>query len=170
MTRERLTGPSEWIDERFVELEVGAEAVDDFGIGLAVDFQAHGVAFAAIVELGADGFQQRTRLFFLEVEVAVAGDAKGGAGEDFVAAIHAGGVTLDEVGEKDIVLGAVGGGHAHKARQGTRNGENTEHGTGGAAAFAAQQQREAHGLVQDAGKGWAGSMVMGVSSGSTSRW
>ena len=138
------------IDEGFVELEVDAEAVDDFGIGLAVDFEADGVAFAAVVQLGADGFEQRARFFFLEVEIAVAGDAKGGAGEDFVAAIHAAGVALDEVGEKDVVLGAVGGGDAHEARQGTGNGEHAEHGAGGAAAFAAQQQRQAHGLVQNA--------------------
>ena len=62
-----------------VEFEVDAQAFDDFGIGAGFNFEADGVAFAAVVQLDADGFEQRARFFFFEVEVGVAGDAKGGA-------------------------------------------------------------------------------------------
>ena len=54
-----IHGPVGVVDKRLVELEIRTQAVDDLGIGLAVDFQSHRVAFAAIVQLGADGFQQR---------------------------------------------------------------------------------------------------------------
>ena len=71
-----------------------------------LDFEAHRIAFAAVVQLGANGFEQRARLFFLEVEIAVARDAEGGLGENFVAAVHAGGIVLDQVLQKDEVVGA----------------------------------------------------------------
>ena len=70
------------------------------------DFEADGVAFAAVVQLGADGLEQVARFFFLEVEIAVSGDAEGSFGEDLVAAIHAGGEALDEVVEKHEVVSA----------------------------------------------------------------
>ena len=86
------------------EFEVDAQALDDFGIGAGFDFEAHGVAFAAVVQLDADGFKQRARFFFFEVEVGVAGDAEGGAGEHLVAAVHAGEVLRDEVLEQQVVV------------------------------------------------------------------
>ena len=89
------------IDLGLGKLEVDAEALDDFGIGGALDFEADGVAFAAVVELYADGFEEVAGFLFLKVEIAVAGDAEGGLGEDLVAAVHAGGVALDEVLEED---------------------------------------------------------------------
>src|SRR6202034_4716420 len=132
-----------------VELEIDAEAVDDFGVSLAVDFETDGVAFAAVVEFGADRFEQRARFFFLEVEVAVAGDAEGGAGEDLVAAIHAAGVALDEVGEKDEVLGVIRRRDPQEAWQRAGDGEYAQDRAGRSAAFAAEEQRQTHGLVQD---------------------
>ena len=120
----------------FVELEVDAQALDDLGIGAGLDLQAHGVALAAVVQLDADGFKQRARFFFLEVEVGVAGDAEGGAGEHLVAAIHAGQVLRDQVLEEQVVVRAFGGGQADEAGQGAGHGDHAEHLRAGAAALA----------------------------------
>ena len=76
-------------------------------LAVAFDLQADGVALAAVVQLGADAFEDGARLFLLHVEVAVAGDAEGGAAEDLVAAVHALDLGLDEVVEQDEV-GAAG--------------------------------------------------------------
>ncbi len=75
-------------DQGLIQLEIRAQAVDDLRIGVGIDLQAHGIAFAPVVQLGAHGLQQRARFFFLEVEIAVARDAKGSAGKDLVSAIH----------------------------------------------------------------------------------
>src|SRR6201998_1559164 len=61
----------------FVELEVDAEAFDDFRVSAGFDFEANGIALAAVVELDADGFEQGACFFFLEVEVGIAGDTEG---------------------------------------------------------------------------------------------
>ena len=53
----------------FVELKVYAQALNDLRIGAGFDFEANGVAFAAVVELDADGLKQGARFFFFEVEV-----------------------------------------------------------------------------------------------------
>jgi len=53
----------------FVELEIDAEAFDDFRVSSGFDFQPNGVSLAAVVELDADGFKQGARFFFFEVEV-----------------------------------------------------------------------------------------------------
>ena len=108
------------------------------------------------MELDADGFKQRARFFFFEVEVGVAGDAEGGVGEDLVAAIHAGEVLGDQVLEEQVVVFALGGGQADKAGQGAGHGDHAEDLGAGAAALGAEQEREAESLVEDAGKGMGG--------------
>ena len=86
-----------------VEFEVDPQALDNFRIGAGFNLQPDGVALAAVVQLHADGLQQRARFLLLEVEVGVAGDAEGGVGQHFVAAVHAGQVLGDEVLEQQIV-------------------------------------------------------------------
>ena len=140
----------------FVEFEVDAQALDDFGMGAGFDFEADGVAFAAVVELDADGFKQRARFFFFEVEVGVAGDAEAGVGEHLVAAIHAGEVLGDEVLEEQVVVFAFSGGQADEAGQGAGYGDDAEDLGAGAAALGAEQERHAESLVEDAGKGMGG--------------
>ena len=133
-----------------VEFEVDAQALDDLRVGAGLDFQAHGVALAAVVQLDANGFQQRARFFLLEVEVGVAGDAEGGAGQHLVAAVHAGQVLRDQVLEQQVIEAAVGGGQADEAGQRAGHGDHSQHLRAGAAALGAQQQRQAESLVEDA--------------------
>ena len=140
----------------FVEFEVDAQALDDLGVCAGLDFEADGVALAAVVELDANGFKQRARFFFFEVEVGVAGDAEAGVGEDLVAAVHAGEVLGDEVLEEQVVVCAVLGGKADEAWQGAGHGDDAEDLGSGAAALGAEQQRQAKSLVEDAGKGVGG--------------
>ena len=119
----------------------------------------------------ADGFEQRARLFFFEVEVGVAGDAEGCAGEHLVAAIHAGEVLRDQVLEQEVVECAVFGGQADEAGQSAGHRDDAEHLRAGAACACARSSRARQSaLLSTRGKGCAGSMAMGVSSGSTSRW
>ena len=125
-------------------------------MGAGLDLQTHGVAFAAIVKLDADGLKQRARFFFLEVEVGVARDAEAGVGENLVAAVHAGQVLGDEVLEEQVVVFAFLGGQADKAGQGAGHGDHAKHLGAGAAALGAEQQRQAEGLVENAGKGMGG--------------
>ncbi len=155
MSRERFTGPGSTKYLELIQLEVEAQAIDDLGIGILLNLHAHRIAFAAVVEFGADAFEQAARLFFLKVEVAVAGDAKGRGGEDLVSAIHAGCVALDKIVEEKEVRGAALGGNGHEARQGAGNSDYAEN-QAASLALAAQQQGEAESLVEHAGKGVGG--------------
>ncbi len=109
------------------EFEIHAQALDDFGIGAGFDLQANGVAFAAVVQLHADGFKQRARFFLFEVEVGIARDAERGVGQDFIAAIHAGEVLRDQILQQQVVESAVGGGQPDKTRQRARHRHHAEH-------------------------------------------
>ena len=59
-----------------VELEVHAQPLHNLRVGAGFDLQPHRVALAAVVQLHADGFQQRPRFFLLEVEVGIARHAE----------------------------------------------------------------------------------------------
>ena len=139
-----------------VEFEVDAEALDDVRVCAGLDLEADGVAFAAVVELDADGFKERAGFFFFEVEVGVAGDAEAGVGQDFVTAVHAGEVLGDQVLEEEVVVFAILGGQADEAGQGAGHGDHAENLGAGAAALGAEQQRQTESLVEHAGKGMGG--------------
>ncbi len=109
-----------------VELEVHAQPLHNLGIGVAFDLQAHGVALATIVQLDADGFEQRARLFFFEVEVGVARDAERRGGQHLVAAIHAREMLLDKVLQQEVVVMPVVRGQADKAWQGARHSDHAK--------------------------------------------
>ena len=111
----------------FVELEVDAQTLDDFRIGAGLDFEAHRIAFAAVVQLDANGFKQRARFFLLEVEVGVAGDAEGGVGQHLVAAIHAAQVLRDQILEQQVIVGAVRRGQADEPGQRAGNRDDPQH-------------------------------------------
>ncbi len=138
------------------------QAVDDFVRGGGVDFESNGVAFAAVVQLFANAFEDAARLLFLHVEIAVAGDAKGCFAEHFVSAIHLVDLGLDELVEEDERgFGfARADGQADKARQASGDGDDAEDGgwpgSHGAAPLVAEEQGEAKGLVEDTGKGMGG--------------
>ena len=136
-----------------VELEVHAQPLDNLRIGAGFNLQAHRVALAAVVQLHADGFEQRARFFLFEVEVGIARDAerrarpaprsrdtcRRGAARSGPAA--AGSRSAPSVG-----------GQADKARQRARHRDHAQHLRAGAAALGAQQQRQAERLVQHARK------------------
>jgi hypothetical protein len=136
-----------------LELEVDAEAFGDFFGGEGVDLHADGVAFAAVVQLLGDGLEQGARLFLLHVEIAVAGDAEGGAIEDAVAAEHGVDVGFDELFEKQEVALAFVFGESDERGKGARDGDDAEDlgaGAGLEFAFVAEQESEAESLVEDA--------------------
>src|SRR5271155_3641064 len=96
-------------------------------------------------------FQDAAGFLFLEVEVAVAGNAKRGGGKDFVAMVEPFGERVNDIVEKHIVNLALGRGQAHQARQGAWHGDHSKINLG-TAALAPQQKREAQRLVQDVRK------------------
>ena len=63
-----------------------------------------------------DAFEHGAAFFLLHVEVAVAGDAEGGAAEDLVAAEHAFDVGFDQLVEEEEVALAVALGQGDEAR------------------------------------------------------
>ena len=102
------------------------------------------------MQLGAHRFQQVARILFLQVEVAVAGDAKGGSGKNVVSAIHFGGVPGDQVGEKDEIVG-IAIGQMDQPGQSARHRDHSGISRRGAAA-ALEQERQAQRLVDHPGE------------------
>src|SRR5271166_3865553 len=86
-----------------IKLEHGAQAVDDLGIGVGLNFHANRVALATVVQFRAYGFEKISGLFLLQIKIAVAGDAEGSRGNDVVAVIHVLGVVRDQVGQENEV-------------------------------------------------------------------
>ena len=136
-----------------VEFEVDAQPLDDLRVGAGLDLQAHRIALAAIVQLDANGLQQRARFFLLEIQVGIARDAEGGAGLHLVAAIHAGQVLRDQVLQEQVIVGTLGRGQANKAGQRAGHRNHAQHLRAGAAPLEPQQQRQAKRLVEHARKG-----------------
>ena len=96
----------------------------------------------------ANGFQQRARFFLLEVEIGIARDAEGDAGQHLVAAVHAAEILRNQVLKEEVIKGAVGSGQANEPGQGARHRHHSQHQGTGAAPLAPQQQCQAKGLVQ----------------------
>ena len=134
-----------------LQFKIGAQAFDDFRIGVGLDLQPHGIALAPVVQLGADRFQQVARFFFRQIEIAVAGDAERRRGNDVVAVIHPRGMEGHQVGEKNKVVGPVRG-QPHQARQSSRHRDHAGISQRRAAA-AAQQKSHAQRLVDHSRKG-----------------
>src|SRR5207245_9601887 len=86
------------------KLENGAQAVDDFGISIGLDFKPHRVSFAAIVQLGTHRLEQAARFFFLKIEVAVAGHTECSRGNNVITVIHTRSVPCDQVGEENEIV------------------------------------------------------------------
>ena len=90
-----------------LHLEVAAQPLDHLGVGVGLDFQANGVALAPVVQFGAHRLEQIARLFFLQIEIAVAGDAERGFGDDLVAAIHVHSMGCHQIGQENVILAAI---------------------------------------------------------------
>jgi hypothetical protein len=78
-------------------------------------------------------------------------------------------VLRDQVLEEQVVECAVGGGQADEAGQGAGHGDHAQHWGPELRRLARSSSARQRALLRTRGKGWAGSMEMGVSSGSTSR-
>ena len=135
-------------DLRVVELEVHREPVDDLDIRPFFNLQADNVSLAPVVEFGAHAVEQAAGFLLLQIEIAVARDAKGRFRENFIAAIHARRVVLDEIVQKDEVLGARARKQRHETGQSAWNRDHAEHRAGGSLAFAAKQESQAERFVE----------------------
>src|SRR5579884_1143185 len=77
-------------DLPFLQSEVAAQTLDDLRCRAVFDLKSHSVAFAAVVQLGADRLKQIARFLFLQIEIAVAGNPECRSRDDLVPAIHLG--------------------------------------------------------------------------------
>ncbi len=133
-----------------VEVEVDAEELEHALVGAGFDFEPDDVALAAVVQLFADGLEQRAGLFFLQVEIAVASDAEGCAADDGVAGEEALGVGFDEFLQGEDADIAVGCGQQDPALERAGDVDDAEHRD--VATLAPEEESEAEGLVEDARK------------------
>ena len=90
-----------------IQLEVRAQPLDDLGIGIGLNLQAHRVAFAPVVQFGADRLQQTARFFFRQIQIAVARYPESRRRNNVVAVIHACRVMSHQVGQKNKVIGVL---------------------------------------------------------------
>jgi hypothetical protein len=103
-----------------VEFEDGAQAFDNLGIGVGLNFHAHGITFAPVVQLGANGLQQAARFFFGEVEIAVASHTKRRRRNDVKAVVHVDGMVGDEISQ-EYKVGRAFRGQPDQTGQRSRN-------------------------------------------------
>ena len=78
-----------------MQFKHGLQALDNFGIGIGLNLEPDRIALA--------------RILFLQVEVAVAGDAKGRRGNNVITAIHAHRMVGDQVSKENEIRAALGG-------------------------------------------------------------
>ena len=57
--------------------KLSAQAIGDLFAGGGVDLKAHRIAFATIVQLLTNAFQEGSAFFILHIEIAVAGHPEG---------------------------------------------------------------------------------------------
>ena len=140
------------------------------GSARCFNLQPNSIALAAVVQFGANALQQASRFFLLEVEIAVAGHAKCRGGKHLISAIHARCIALDQIVQEDEILGVRSDGTG--TSRGSVRGTVTTPRIGPDVPLRLRRSSRARhrALFSTRGNGCAGSMVMGVSSGSTSRW
>ena len=84
-----------------LQLKHGLQAAHNLFARTGLQLQTHGIALAAVVQLGAHTLQYRARFLFLQVQVAVARNAERAFAHDLVAAIHASRVQSHQVRQRD---------------------------------------------------------------------
>ena len=62
--------------QRFIEIKDRDQAVDNFRVRASFYFEPDRIALAALRHLRVNRFEQRPRLFLLEIKVAVSGNAE----------------------------------------------------------------------------------------------
>ncbi len=151
--------------ERTIEaVKIGLGQIEKFEEQLAkiaraigFHFQAHGIAPAGAPQFLLDAAEQIIRLFFVDVEVAVPGDAKGVHAIEDQTREEIGDVVLDEGGEVDVIPRLV---FLAPARHEDEAGQDARHLHDGVEQFArfvgARAHEEVVALVQELGERVAG--------------
>ena len=93
----------------------------DLGRTILFEFQPDRRAFAAVVEFILDRLEQIVRVFFVDVQPAVAGDPEMPVAEDPCAGEQIGQVMSDETAEEHIVLRRIVARQFHQSRQDARH-------------------------------------------------
>ena len=137
---------------------------------LVVNFQAHRVALAAVVQLGLHRLEQIPRFLLVNIQLAVAGDAEGPVADDFGAGEQVGEKMADQLAEKDVIAGRAGAGQRKEARQDGRTLDDGHVLEGLPALLEFQPHHQVQGFVEELGKGCAGSIASGVSTGRILEW
>ena len=70
------------------QFEVGAQALDDFRIGVGFNLKAHRISLAPVVQFSPYRLQQIAGLFLRQIKIAVAGHTKSCGRNDVVPVIH----------------------------------------------------------------------------------
>jgi hypothetical protein len=109
------------------ELEVSAEKSEEVFVDAVLDLEADGGAAAEIAELFLDFFEEVFGFLLVDVEVAVACDAKGVRAVDPVSGKQRHGEALDDFAEENVAVGAVGVGiELDDAREDSRDGKDDD--------------------------------------------
>src|SRR6185437_11093009 len=109
-----------------VEVEVEAQPLDDLVGSRSVDFHAHYIALAAVVQLLGHALQYRAALLLLKVQIAVARNAERAHSQHPIPAEHAVGVRFDEFIEQQKIVPAVAVWQWDQRWQRPRNRDNSE--------------------------------------------
>ena len=133
------------------EAEIRLEAVNDLLIRADLDFQAHGGAFAAAVELRIHGVKKAARFLFFQIQIAIARDAEGGGGRNFISVIEALGKGMYHIVEENVFSRSFRRRQENQARERPRNGDDSEIGVR-VAALALEQKGQAEGFIEDVRK------------------
>src|SRR5271168_1035890 len=136
-------------NQGFVEFKRGNQVVHNFRMRGGSDFQPYRLTLAPLRDLRIDGIQQAARFFFLEVQIAVALDAKWRGSQNLVAAIKLGDVRGYDVLQKHVVNAAVCCRDAQQTRERAGNREYSKVGFAVAAAAAPQQKGNAQSFVEN---------------------
>ena len=136
-----------------VEFESLEEKVGDVSGTGGLDFEAHGGAFAAVVQLVLDRLEQVVDVSFVDVEFAVPGDAEMPEAEDFRPRKEVGEIVADEVAEVDEIAAVVLARQTDEAREDARHLDHGEAAVGLAVARDFELHDDVEGLVQELGKG-----------------
>ena len=116
------------VDVVFRDGEILAEQFEKIGVHAVFDFKAHGGSAAEIAEFVFDFLQQIFGFLFVDVEIAVAGDAESMGGVEPVAGEELAGANFDDLAEENGMARAagLGRGNLHEAGQDARHGQNRD--------------------------------------------
>ena len=140
----------------FLEVESFEEELGDFGGASVIEFEANGVAFPAIMEFVFDRFEEVTGVGFVDVELAISGDAEVPETENFCSWKEIGEVMADELAEVDKIASIAIAGEANEAGEDARDLDNGEASIGVTVAFDFELDDDIEGFVEELGEGVGG--------------